>query len=71
MNIIDLDEVLSGVELQERKVSLRGPNHGSSTGELRNIVEYYNPLFYEWTADKDSALEGHVFCIVRDRMRRI
>ena len=67
-NVIDLDEVLSGVELQERSIKLSTPNHGSSTGESIRKTEYYNPFFYEWTMDKEGALQGHVFCIVRDKM---
>ncbi len=58
--IIDLKELVKSANLQSRVKRFISPNHGSSTGESVNIIQYWDPYKNEWTV-KSVALQGYIF----------
>ena len=65
-----IKNILSSTILQSKKESYQTPNHGSSTGEMEEIITYYNPHTYGYTSEKE-ALKGYCYQEVDKIIREI
>lgn len=55
-----IEEIVNSTEIRTQNRSYVSPNHGSSTGEIVNMKEYFNPVKSEWTPIKNDVITSMI-----------